>query len=132
MSTNPRNRNGGARRAAAVRWLRCQGLPCWVCGMPIDYGAPAGDPLAFECDELVPVSLGGSPTDHENLAPAHRCCNNWRKAKPVQEVELIRSRAAAAFGPWSSPAEFVSWAKLAARRERLSAASKPPRTTTDW
>ena len=82
---NPRKANG-ARRRHVVRWLRSQGRPCWICGLPIDYGVPAGDPRAFECDELVPVSRGGSPFDRDNVAAAHRCCNNWRRAlgRPVR------------------------------------------------
>lgn len=40
---NPRKANG-ARRRHVVRWLRSQGRPCWICGLPIDYGMPAGDP----------------------------------------------------------------------------------------
>ena len=64
---NPRKANG-ARRRHVVRWLRSQGRPCWICGLPIDYGVPPGNPGAFECDELVPVSRGGSPFDRDNVA----------------------------------------------------------------
>ena len=27
-------------------------LPCAICGMPIDYDLPAGDPMSFEVDEI--------------------------------------------------------------------------------
>ena len=40
--TNPRNANGNARRKLRAR-LRAEGRPCHICGMPIDYGLPAGD-----------------------------------------------------------------------------------------
>ena len=50
-------------------------LPCAICGRPIDYSLPAGHPMSFEVDEIVPVSLGGSELDWRNLQPAHRICN---------------------------------------------------------
>lgn len=31
--------------------------------------------MSFEVDEIVPVSLGGSPFDRSNVQPAHRICN---------------------------------------------------------
>ena len=118
---NPRKANG-ARRRHVVRWLRSQGRPCWICGLPIDYGVPAGDPWAFECDELVPVSRGGSPFDRDNVAAAHRCCNNWRRARSVA---------------WNSPETFVALCK-ALKDDRASVIGPPsvpdkqPRATTSW
>lgn len=93
MATNPRTRNGTARRAAR-EWLRAQGRGCWICrvfGRPdaIDYSLPAGDPMSFEVDELVPVSLGGSPYDHANLDATHRRCNEWRGNRSVAAVLAI-------------------------------------------
>ena len=79
---NPRRANGH-RRTELRRWLRAQGLPCHICGMPIDYSLPPGDPMSFEVDEIVPVSRGGSPLDRDNVAPAHRLCNQRRGNKPV-------------------------------------------------
>lgn len=132
---NPRRANG-ARRRHVVRWLRSQGRPCWICGGPIDYGLPALDPRSFECDELVPVSRGGSPFDPANVAPAHRVCNGWRGAKSVADVEAARALAASC-GPWSDPVEFVARCKA-----RRAVKAMPPhpvycvpvraRTTTDW
>lgn len=90
---NVRTRNGAARRKARAR-LRAEGRPCWICeafGRPasIDYSLPSGHPFSFEVDELVPVSLGGSPIDYANLAAAHRRCNQWRGNKTVAEVVAI-------------------------------------------
>lgn len=79
---NPRRANGH-RRSELRRWLRSQGLPCHICGLPIDYSLPAGDPMSFEVDEIVPVSKGGSPLDRSNVAPAHRICNQRRGNKPA-------------------------------------------------
>lgn len=80
MSTPSRYANGHARRQVRA-WLKAQGLPCHICGMAIDYDLPAGDPMSFEVDEIVPVSKGGSPIDRANVAPAHRICNERRGNK---------------------------------------------------
>ena len=86
---------------------------------------------AFECDELVPVSRGGSPYDRENVAPAHRICNNWRGDRPVGWVLSVRSRVLARFGRWSTPQQFVAFAK-ALDGGRAPSAASAPRVTTDW
>lgn len=71
---DPRTANGHRRRQLR-RWLAAQGGPCALCGGEIDYTLPAGHPLAFEVDEIVPVSRGGDPLDRDNVQPAHRICN---------------------------------------------------------
>lgn len=58
--------------------LRARHDPCGICGRPIDYDLPPGDPMAFEADDIVPVSLGGDPCDINNLRASHRCCNQHR------------------------------------------------------
>lgn len=97
MSTNVRYSDGNARRKLR-KWLRDQHRPCWICkafgrNPRIDYDLPAGHPLSFEVDELLPVSLGGSPYDRDNVDATHRCCNNWRKNKTVEEVLRLASHA---------------------------------------
>jgi hypothetical protein len=66
----------------------------------IDYSLRFPHPYSFVVDELVPVStywLGGYPTaqaaalDYKNLAAAHKCCNEWRGNKTVEEVMRIVS-----------------------------------------
>ncbi len=105
---NPRCANGNARRKLARR-LRAEGRGCWICrafGRPdeIDYSLPAGDPGAFEIDELVPVSKGGDPLDYANVDAAHRRCNQWRGNKSVAAVLGIASGEAMAMDglpqPW--------------------------------
>lgn len=128
---NPRKANGAARRSV-VRWLRSLGRPCHICGLPIDYGVAAGSPLAFECDELVPVSRGGSPFERSNVAAAHRCCNNWRRAKPMASVAAIRAACAERFGASSSPLEFVARAKSVELGLPAAASRISPRVTTEW
>lgn len=88
--SNPRYANGSARRKARAR-LKAEQRGCWICrafGRPdrIDYDLPAGHPGAFEVDELIPVSKGGSPTAYDNLEAAHRACNEWRGNRSVAEV----------------------------------------------
>lgn len=64
----------------------------------IDYSLRFPHPYSFEVDELVPVSrywLGGyesaqeAALDYKNLAATHRCCNQWRSNKTVEEVMRI-------------------------------------------
>ena len=105
--TNPRNSNGSARRALRRR-VAAMRAPCWMCGLPIDYGLPARHPDSYELDELVPVSKGGDPLDPANVAPAHRRCNQWRSDKSVPTVERTRAAARAMGCAWSSPSEFAA------------------------
>lgn len=91
---NPRRANG-ARRTALRNRVKAMGLPCALCGKPIDYGLPAGHPMSYELDEIVPVSRGGSPFDIENVQPAHRCCNQAKgdgRRKPVRANAFPTSR----------------------------------------
>lgn len=109
---NPRRRSG---RDALVRRVRALGEPCWICGLPIDATLPAGHPLAFELDELVPVSKGGSPVDFENCRGAHRVCNQWRQARSVASVVAIRDEVRKRFGPWPSAFAFLEGARAVLR-----------------
>ena len=73
-------RNGTRRRKLRAR-LKALGNPCAICGQPIDYTLPAGDPLSFEVDEIIPVSLGGDELDPNNVQAAHRICNQRKGNK---------------------------------------------------
>lgn len=90
--------------------MAAKGLPCAICGQAIDYTLPAGDPMSFELDEIVPVSRyqeGGYATpeqcaqDPANHQPAHRICNQKKSNKmsisPVPAVPIITSRDWIAF-----------------------------------
>ena len=110
MSTPSRYANGNARRKVRA-WLKAQGLPCHICGRPIDYSLPAGDPMSFEVDEVVPVSRGGSPIDRGNVAPAHRICNERRGNKPLHARSRAKAkgRAGGASGiPSASPGDILA------------------------
>ena len=91
------------------------GAPCHICGLPIDYSLPAGHPLCYELDELVPISKGGSPRDFANTAPSHRCCNQWKSDRMPADVERISSEVLRRFGRWPSPLSFVEGAKAVAK-----------------
>lgn len=92
MSKNPRRTNG-ARRSALRKRVASWGLPCALCGKPIDYslttyvdprdGKVKRHPMSYELDEIVPVSRGGSPYDIDNVQPTHRICNQRRGNKPM-------------------------------------------------
>ena len=132
MSGANARRGNGTRRTRLLRRLRAEQRPCWICGLPIDYSAPAGAPLSFECDELVPVSKGGSPYDIANVDAAHRCCNNWRGAKPVPRVRAVASACIERFGAHAGALEFVERAKAVERGPACSPARESVHTTTEW
>ena len=113
-SSNPRYANYSARSALRRR-MASQPQRCWMCGMPIDCSLPARHPYALELDELVPISKGGSAIDPANVRAAHRCCNQWRGDKDASLVRSIATAALESFGRWHSPAEFVLFARSAAK-----------------
>ncbi len=86
-SSNPRYANFTARANLRKR-VKAMGLPCAICGKPIDYdldwyvdprdGKRKRHPLSYELDEIVPISRGGSPTDISNVQPVHRACNQMK------------------------------------------------------
>jgi len=85
---NPRRANSTKRNKLRAL-IKQRGLPCALCGQPIDYSLPAGDPLSYELDEIVPVSRGGDPLSESNVQPAHRICNQ-RKGNRMPEDYSIK------------------------------------------
>lgn len=83
MATRSRYARNGTRRRKIRARLKAMQLPCAICGLPIDYELPAGDPMSFEVDEIIPVSLGGDELDFNNVQPAHRICNERKGNKIV-------------------------------------------------
>ena len=76
-------KSSSTKRIALRKRVAALGLPCALCGKAIDYSLPAGHPLCYELDEIIPVSKGGSPFDRDNVQPAHRICNQRRGNKPL-------------------------------------------------
>lgn len=77
MNKDPRRKNGYRRDQIRKRVLAAYTY-CHLCGQPVDKTLPPGNPWSGEVDELIPVSKGGSPTDWNNVALAHRICNELR------------------------------------------------------
>ncbi len=100
-------RANGYRRDALRNRVSTMGLPCALCGQPIDYSLPAGHPLSYELDEIIPVSLGGDPLDPCNVQPAHRICNERRHNKTMEQ-----------------------W--IVEQRAKNTNTIPPPHPTTDW
>lgn len=130
-SSNPRYRKYSLRVSARKRVAQAQ-APCWICGGAIDYNLPAKTPGAYELDELVPVSRGGSPTDPANLAPTHRMCNQWRGAKSVEQVQTTKALIASVYGGWSGPDDFCFKARAVTPRAKAAGHMDKPRTKADW
>lgn len=84
---NPRRANG-SRRTSLRKRVAAEGEPCHLCGKPIDYSLPSGHPMSFELDEIVPVSKGGDPFRRDNVAPAHRMCNQRRGNRDLAHGRL--------------------------------------------
>lgn len=97
---NPRYKNGAARVKARAR-VKSWGRPCALCGQAINYDLAAGDPMSFEVDEIVPISLGGSATDITNLQPAHRICNQKKgnRMNVVTDPKHIKAQGAPLMSP---------------------------------
>ena len=77
--SDPRNANGHRRRKLRER-VKSLGMPCALCGKPIDYSLPPMHPMSYELDEIVPVSRGGDPLDFDNVQATHRICNERKGA----------------------------------------------------
>jgi len=84
------SRTGTTAYKRAREQLRRRRLPCHICGKPIDYDAPKGDPHAFEADHDTAVALGGTD-DADNLRASHRSCNSTKRARAHAPI-LRRSR----------------------------------------
>ena len=69
-------------RAEVAAAFRSASAPCWLCGQPIDYLAPANDPEALDVDHMKPrISHPELELVRSNLAPAHVRCNRSRGAR---------------------------------------------------
>ena len=128
---NPRRSNGSRRDSLRARVI-ARGEACWICGHPVDSSLPNLHPWQLVIDELTPVSRGGSPYDPENCVAAHRCCNNWRKAKPVTSILRVRALVDCRLGGSVDPTDFVAKARVASRDPSAGPTMAPPRTTTEW
>lgn len=101
---NPRTQNGAARKKLRDR-VKAMGLPCALCGQPINYdldtyvdkdGAIKKHPYSFELDEIVPTAVLLKQYGYEeavrgcldinNVQPTHRICNQRKGAATRAEL----------------------------------------------
>lgn len=78
--------NRGAYEKARAQILKTQ-THCGICGKPVDPSYKYPHPLSPTVDHIIPVSLGGHPSDLDNLQLAHRCCNREKSNKLVVSVD---------------------------------------------
>lgn len=79
-----RHGRDGHRVREARRRQRSKGLPCYLCGQPIDYSAGPDDPLAFNLEHVIPLSVAPElALDPSNHRSAHRRCNRAKGAGPA-------------------------------------------------
>lgn len=102
QAPNPRQSNGHRRRQVVARVYREEDM-CGICGQVVDKELPYIEPStgkphpwAKSVDEIVAVSLGGSPIDRKNCRLSHRICNikrgNGTKAR-TEAPDIKRVRA---------------------------------------
>ena len=95
MASNPRRANGHRRDQVRRRVLAEEDV-CWLCGQHVDKTLHHLHPLAPEVDEILPVSLGGSPFERANCRLSHRLCNSRRgngtRGRKVAVEPLATSR----------------------------------------
>ena len=77
--------SGSRRKAVRQQVLITYGPVCHLCGQPIDPNLKYPDPMSFEVDHVVPLSLGGDPWDIDGLRPSHRLCNAQRGNRKYQQ-----------------------------------------------
>lgn len=78
----PAGRSGGTwRKLWATQ--RAKGMPCWLCGQPVDLALPKTDERSFSVDHYYPlVTHPHLAEDPANLRSAHLACNRQRGAQP--------------------------------------------------
>ena len=102
---NPRSHNGNLRRKHRAR-LKAMGLPCALCGKPINYDEPSDykHPWSFVVDEKIPISLyrqygydspEAAADDWDNLQPAHYICNALKSNKINKQIYSVDAGRAA-------------------------------------
>jgi 5-methylcytosine-specific restriction endonuclease McrA len=69
------------------------GLPCHLCGKPIDLTLHHLHPRSFTVDHIIPLADGGPEVDRDNCAPACRGCNsakaNRARARKRQRTQHL-------------------------------------------
>lgn len=58
---------------------------CAICGGVVDKTLKSPHPLSPSIDHIIPVALGGHPSDLSNLQLTHRACNRQKGKKIITE-----------------------------------------------
>lgn len=67
--------------------------PCAICGKPIEYDKKFPHPCSPTVDHIIPIALGGHPSDIANLQPAHFCCNRAKADKLMKDPSQVAESA---------------------------------------
>ena len=59
---------------------------CAICGGFVDKTLKSPHPMSATIDHIIPVALGGHPSDMDNLQLAHRRCNRLKGTKSSLEI----------------------------------------------
>jgi 5-methylcytosine-specific restriction endonuclease McrA len=99
VTGNPRRTNGHRRTQLRRRVLAAY-TTCALCGQPVDKTLPHLDDWAAEVDEIIPVSLGGSPDRWTNVQLAHRICNRTKGNSTHPPTVAVPTAAPVTSRPW--------------------------------
>lgn len=92
MSNNLRADRIGSHRTQfeknKKRILASQDI-CGICGKPVDKRLKFPHPMSATIDHIVPIDLGGHPSDISNLQLAHNSCNRAKSNKVKKDDNLI-------------------------------------------
>ena len=110
---NPRltNRKAYEEQRRYCERLARSGIPCAICGQPIDLDAPqwivkdgrrVRSPWSLESDHIVPIAAGGAVVGTVGIVqPVHRACNERKGAgSSTCAARATGSSAGAAAGRW--------------------------------
>lgn len=76
------------------------GLPCALCGEPINYALRHPHKRSLTVDHRHPIWAGGNPLDPTNWRPAHFACNSSRGASEENANRKARRQPAHTSARW--------------------------------
>lgn len=91
MSNNLRADKRGAHRteyAKNRKRILLSSNVCAICGKPIDKSLKFPHPMSATVDHIIPIDLGGHPSDISNLQLAHNACNRAKSNKIKKDDNL--------------------------------------------
>ena len=65
---------------------------CAICGGFVDKTIKSPDPMSPSVDHIIPIALGGHPSDMSNLQLTHRACNRAKGTKILTE-KVVKQNA---------------------------------------